>query len=284
MKEADLEELLRKNVELICEDGESMLIIGQQVRNECNGRSDLTAIDNQGNLVLIEIKRDRQDIVQRKEAFEFQAIRYAASLAKVHSTEDLVRDFIIPYIDLHDSELFTEPTLTITEQARRYLAQFLNANDVTFFNQKQRIILVASDFDLQTLLVVAWLSQNQLDVTCYKMTPYVDPLSKQIILDMQKILPVRDCSDFFIKVESSPNLRTEGRKEPYRRNLPKLREMSELQILEPGDILIPKGYEFEAELLENGNVMTEHGEMALSDWLKTFGWTSGNIYDCMTQK
>ena len=60
--------------------------------------------------------------------------------------------------------------------------------------------------------------------------------------------------------------------------------MSELQILEPGDILIPKGYEFEAELLENGNVMTEHGEMALSDWLKTFGWTSGNIYDCMTQK
>lgn len=144
------------------------------------------------------------------------------------------------------------------------------------------VVVIRILFSLQSLFL--WLSQNQLDVTCYKMTPYVDPLSKQVILDMQKILPVRDCSDFFIKVESSPNLRSEGRKEPFRRNLPKLREMIELQILESGDILIPKGYEFEAELLENGNVMTEQGEKALSEWLKTFGWTSGNIYDCTTQK
>ncbi|GEN82851.1 hypothetical protein SLU01_11630 [Sporosarcina luteola] len=58
-----------------------MLIVRKQVRNASNGISDLTAIDHEGNIVLIEIKRDRKDIEGRKEAFEFQAIRYAASYA-----------------------------------------------------------------------------------------------------------------------------------------------------------------------------------------------------------
>ena len=39
------------------------------VGNKENGRSDLTAVDQNGNLVLIEIKRDVEDIKQRREAF-----------------------------------------------------------------------------------------------------------------------------------------------------------------------------------------------------------------------
>lgn len=50
---------------MICDDEESMLIIGRQVKNEAYGRSDLTAIDNNGNIVLIEIKRDRKVLLQR---------------------------------------------------------------------------------------------------------------------------------------------------------------------------------------------------------------------------
>ena len=79
MKENDIEEILRCSIDMLCDDEESMLIVGRQVKNEKLGRSDLTAIDNNGNIVLIEIKRDRKDIENRKEAFEFQAIRYAAS-------------------------------------------------------------------------------------------------------------------------------------------------------------------------------------------------------------
>ena len=45
MKESDIEEILRKNVDMLCDDEESMLVIGQQVKNESNGRSDLTAIE-----------------------------------------------------------------------------------------------------------------------------------------------------------------------------------------------------------------------------------------------
>lgn len=98
MIENDIEEILRNSIEMICDEEESMLIVGKQVRNEKSRRSDLTAVDNNGDIVLIEIKRDRKDIIYRKEAFEFQAIRYAASYATIDSTDDLVKKVYAPYI------------------------------------------------------------------------------------------------------------------------------------------------------------------------------------------
>ncbi len=74
MTENHIEEILRNSIDMICDKEESMLIVDRQVRNERNGISDLTAVDNNGDIVLIEIKRDIRDIVSRKEAFEFQAI------------------------------------------------------------------------------------------------------------------------------------------------------------------------------------------------------------------
>lgn len=100
MKESDIEEILRQNVDMICDDEESMLIVGQQVKNELRGCSDLTAIDNNGDLVLIEIKRDKADIVSRREAFEFQAIHYAASCATIKSDDELIQDVFAPYNEI----------------------------------------------------------------------------------------------------------------------------------------------------------------------------------------
>ena len=104
MQENDIEELLRSNIDMICNEEESMLIVGKQVRNAKHGRSDLTAIDNNGNIVLIEIKRDRKDIEGRKESFEFQAIRYAASYTTIEKSEDLVSKIYAPYIEKYRSE------------------------------------------------------------------------------------------------------------------------------------------------------------------------------------
>jgi RecB family endonuclease NucS len=67
MQENDIEEILRCSIDILCDEEESMLIVGRQVQNEKVARSDLTAVDNNGNIVLIEIKRDRKDIENRKE-------------------------------------------------------------------------------------------------------------------------------------------------------------------------------------------------------------------------
>ena len=83
MMEDQVEEILRKNIDMICGDEESMLLVGQQAANRAQARCDLIAVDQEGNLVLIELKRDRQDMRRRPEPLEFQAIRYAASCAAI---------------------------------------------------------------------------------------------------------------------------------------------------------------------------------------------------------
>jgi len=123
MLENDIEEILRNNVEMLCDEEESMLIVGRQVRNEENGRSDLTAVDSDGNIVLIEIKRDKRDIEGRKEAFEFQAIRYAASYATIGTVDDLVKKVYVPYIEKYRDE-FELGELTSYEVGIRKLNEF----------------------------------------------------------------------------------------------------------------------------------------------------------------
>jgi len=160
MKENDIEEILRCNIDMLCGEEESMLIVGRQVKNEKLGRSDLTAVDNNGSLVLIEIKRDMKDFESKKEAIEFQAIRYAASYATIETPEELVEKVFAPYIEKYRSE-FEIGELTTFELGIRKLNEFLEENQAgNDFNKKQKIILAASDYDDQTLSAVAWLNNN----------------------------------------------------------------------------------------------------------------------------
>lgn len=140
MTEHDLEELIKHNTNLISED-ESMLIVGQQVRNSDNGICDLVALNQNGDLVLIEIKRDKKDIEARREAFEFQAIRYAAGFATITDIDDLISKIYAPFLEKNQNN-HHNPTLTITEQANRNIVSFFEENNITIedFNQRQQII------------------------------------------------------------------------------------------------------------------------------------------------
>ena len=274
--EADIEEILRCNIDMLCGEEESLLIVGRQVKNEKLGRSDLTAVDNNGSIVLIEIKRDMKDIESRKEAFEFQAIRYAASYATIESPEDLVKDVFAPYIEKYKNE-FELGELTSYEMGIRKLNEFLEANDaVSDFNNKQNIILAASDFDDQTLSAVAWLNSNGVDMSCFKLIPY--KLNDEVFIDAIKVLPLTEYDDYYINLldKTSPK----AKKKPHaRRSLPKIDAMLEWGVVKPGDIIIAKNYGNEATLLENGNVSVDGKEMSMQIWLKEiFGWASIQTY------
>lgn len=277
MKESDIEEILRKNIDMVCDEEESMLLVGQQVRNEKNGRSDLTAIDNNGDIVLIEIKRDKKDIGIRKEAFEFQAIRYAASFATIKSTDELVQNIFAQYVEKHKSEFIAQSDLTSTEIAKRELKNFFDKNEITAFNQHQRIILVASDFDEQTLSAVAWLNNSQVDISCYKICPYI--FNDNILIDMKKILPVVSYDDFYVNLVQKDNFQKSERSNIVRKSLPKIDSLMEWGIVQPGDIIVAKGTEEEAELQANGLVKTNTGIQSMQQWLKgIFGWSSVQTY------
>ncbi len=278
MLENDIEEILRNSIDMICDDEESMLIVGKQVKNEKRGRSDLTAVDNNGNIVLIEIKRDRRDIENRSEAFEFQAIRYAASYATIESTDDLVKKVYAPYIEKYRQE-FELGMLTSYELGIRKLNEFLVVNEAEkSFNDKQRIILVASEFDEQTLSAVAWLNSNDVDISCFKIIPY--KIIEDIFFYIEKVLPVAKDNDFFVNLldkKIDPVKKTD--KKITRRSLPKIDMLLEWELVKAGDIIIAKGKEDEATLLANGNVNVNGVEKSMQVWLKeVYGWASIQTY------
>lgn len=281
MIENDIEEILRNSIDMICDDEESMLIIGRQVKNESHGRSDLTAIDNNGNIVLIEIKRDRKDIEKRKEAFEFQAIRYAASYATIDSIDELVKKVYAPYIEKYSSE-FELGELTSIELGIRKLDEFLKANGVeSHFNLKQRIILVSSDYDEQTMSAVAWLNSNNVDISCYKLIPY--KINNELFLEADKILPLPEYKDYYVNLmdkSSTATLFNSKKKDVIRRSLPKIDEMLEWGVVKAGDIIAAKNKEEnEGTLLKNGNVLVNGKELSMQVWLKElYGWSSVQTY------
>lgn len=283
--EEDMEELLRNNIDMICDEEESMLIVGRQVTNAEKGRSDLTAIDNNGNIVLIEIKRDRQDIERRKEAFEFQAIRYAASYAMIEDIEDLVNKIYAPYIDKYRDE-FEMNELTAPEIGTRKLIEFLEANDAeATFNQKQRIILVASEFDKQTLSAVAWLNSNRVDISCYKLIPY--QMDERTYLSIEKVLPVMEYEDYYVDIlhGKEKTVTEKQRGTIKRRSMPKIKDMLNWGVVQPGDELGVRGREETAILLQSGNVDVNGEEKSLQAWLQEIlGWSSVQTYEFTTLK
>ena len=279
--ESDLEELLRLNADLIGDgEEEALMIVGQQVKTAAGGRSDLIAIDNTGNLVLIELKRDKEDIVHRKEPFEFQAIRYAASLAAIKSKEKFIECIFSPYVEKHRSDFssYTD-TLTSTEIAKRVLDDFYQQNNIpaSSFNQKQKIILVASDFDEQTMSAVSWLCSNGLNIACYRALPY--ELNGQIIIEMERLLPLDEYEDYFVSVhESDASLKRESSGTvSSRTTLPRIDKLLAWGAVKAGDILHAKGRDNEkVTLLQDGRVKTQDGSiMSMVSWLKgVYGWSA----------
>lgn len=278
MIELHVEEIIRNSIDILCDDEESMLIVGRQVKNESLGRSDLTAVDNNGNIVLIEIKRDRKDIENRKEAFEFQAIRYAASYATIANVDDLVKKIYAPYIEKYRSE-FELGELTSYELGLRKLNEFLKDNGAeNSFNHKQKIILVASDFDEQTLSAVAWLNSNKVDMSCIKLIPY--QIDGEVFFNAEKLLPLANYDDYYVNLLEKVSSGHKANKVIKRRSLPKIDEMLLWGVVKEGDTIIAKGRDDEGILLGNGSVLVDGKEKSLLAWLKeVFGWSNIATYD-----
>jgi len=280
IKERDIEDLLRSHIDLLIED-ESLLIVGQQVSNTENGRNDLVAIDENGALVLIEIKRDQADCKARKESFEFQAIRYAASLATIEKPEDLVELCFERYIEKHCSE-FVLDGLTAREFAVRRLEEFLDANDIDAeFNFYQRVFLVASSFERQTESAVSWLIKTGVDISCFQISPI--GIKKEIFLNIEKVLPPKNLDDFLVDLSRKRKTPYSNEKKSVKRKqyLPRMDKLFEWGILKKGDALNIKGKDnSEAVVLDSREVQYKGETMTYNQWgQKVTGWSSICIYE-----
>lgn len=285
--ECHVEEFLRRNISLLfdgnSDGGETLLIVGQQVVNLKGARNDLVAVDGDGNLVLIEIKRDGADMAGRTKSLEFQAVRYAASLATIETVDDLVDRVFARYVKRRASE-FGLGDLTPEEMAKRRLDEFLSANGVSnVFNKRQRIMLVSSGFDEQTLSAVAWMNANGIDITCISLNPVRS--AGQVFLSAEVLIPARKIEDYLIPIREnaagSADALPRSKAAKSRSSLPRMAKLMEWGIVRTGMALSIKNYEqSEAVVRDAKTVRYRDADMSFNEWgQKVTGWSSICIYD-----
>jgi hypothetical protein len=241
----------------------------------------LVAVDSNGAVVLIEEKRDAADISARKEPFEFQAIRYAASYATIETPEMLVERLFTPYVERHRKE-YPAQDLTHHELARRTLRDFLDKNNAApTFNARQKIILIAADFDAQTLSACAWLAANNIDIRCLRLQPH--DLSGQTLLLVEQVIPPARLEEYFVSVAdaSESSKAATGPGAGTRQTLPRMSQLLAWGLISSGDSLYIKGHPDKPATIVDANRVTANGQdMSYNGWGKAVtGWSVIGIYE-----
>ena len=148
--EADLEQWLEANPDGILEDG-PLLIIGRQVPTDLGKAIDLLGVDREGNVVVVELKRDRtpRDVVA-------QALEYAAFAAKLDAAalEGVLGEY-------HPDE-----PRGLAEQHREYFDQ----SEAVAFNKDQRIVIIGQQVTSEIRQTALFLGAKGIPVTCVEFT------------------------------------------------------------------------------------------------------------------
>jgi predicted transport protein len=175
----DIEEWVEKEPNIL---GEGLLIIQKEFAgfDDTKERLDLLAIDENGYLVIIELKRDDSG-----KDVNWQAIKYAAYCST------LTNDDIF--------EIYSQYSQYSKIEATTSISRFLDVEvDSLELNQKQRIILVSKQYRKEVLATVMWLLDNNIDVKCVEIQPYKDKTGNLFIVP-KVILPTPDTEEYRIK-------------------------------------------------------------------------------------
>ena len=178
----DLQEWIVDNPTIL---GEKLLIIQKEFDGfpDTNERLDLLALDENGQLVIIENKLDDtgKDVV-------WQSLKYVSYCATLTKSEI--------------SEIY-QRYLGTSGNATEKIAEFYDDQDYESIRLNppgglQRIVLVAANFRKEVTSTVLWLRDYGIDITCVKVTPYMD--GDKLYLDPVRILPIQDVGDYQIRL------------------------------------------------------------------------------------
>ena len=171
-KESTLEGWLENNPDGIVEDGK-LLIIGRQVITNLGTVIDLLAVDRQGSVVVIELKRDRTP----RETLA-QALEYASFAEELDSNQ--LQDILRSYIN--------DDSTNLSEYHRQYFE--LATDEAVAFNKDQRIVIVGQAITNEIRQTSGFLQKKGFQVTCVEFSFFeaeggVRLLSQDIVLGKQ---------------------------------------------------------------------------------------------------
>ena len=179
----DIQEWISNNPEIL---GEDLLIVGKEFSgfDRTNERLDLLAVDTDGRLVIIELKRDDTGTDAH-----WQAIKYASYL------RDASQEVII--------EMLTKFGNMSTDEAIQKLLQHLDSDDLSELNNDQRIILASHRFAPEVTNAVLWLNDKVPGddfITRIQLTPHHDAESDSLYIQVNTIIPVPGTEDLTVGI------------------------------------------------------------------------------------
>ncbi len=181
----DIEKWIEEQPDLV---GEELLIITTEYDkfNKTNKRLDILALDKNGKIVVLELKRDDSG-----RNVELQALKYAA-FCSTFTLDGIIKERKI-YLEKKGK--------TVTEQnVLKEIEEFIENPEFQEVDDKPRIILISKEFRLEVTATVLWLRTFQVDISCVKLTPYKINES-EIGIIAQKIIPLQEAEDYQIQVE-----------------------------------------------------------------------------------
>jgi len=201
--------------------GEDLLIVTTEYDrfDKTNDRFDILAIDKNGKLVVIELKRDVAD-----KFADLQAIHYAAYCSNINLEQivDMMADY---KKKRHEKDVSKE-------EIKNDIIEFISNSDFSEFDNNPRIILAANDFREETLSAVLWLRDNGIDITCIKLEPY--KIGDNIVIKPEIIVPLSEAKDYIVQVEQKKKTNSEltKRRREYYEFWSKL--LKEFKMAKPG--------------------------------------------------
>jgi hypothetical protein len=161
--------------------------------DDSNRRIDLLGIDQDGNIIVIELKRDATG-----SHMELQALRYAAMVSTMNFSQA---------VDIYQKYLGD------SKNAKVELREFLNWEEEkeAEFPKDVRIVLAAADFSKEIATAVIWLNQKDLDIRCVRMKPY--KLGETVLLDVEQIIPLPEAQDYQIRVKQQATIQKAAKTE-----------------------------------------------------------------------
>ena len=276
LSEEYVEKLLSSGV-MLRGKGELKIVGRQVILSEYRWKADLIGLRKDGTLVVIEVKRDREDMERRKEPCEIQVIRYAACLADLRSVEAIVdnmyADFAAQSIVLSDTneELRSE---AVRETLIDELTTWLRPNAA--INNKQELVLVASGFDAGTLLACEWMAQPQFGIviTCMQVSPFKNTEGK-LLLVVDKVFPIDSVKDMIKK----PARKILEPSDPSNRNVfPSTVDMLDAGLIKEGQPVYLKGTNVTATVVDGSYVKSGDVEMRWNEWAKKYKTGSFSLY------
>ena len=182
----DIQEWVAANPGIL---GDDLLIIGKEFSgfDRTNERLDLLAVDRDGKLVIIELKRDDTGADAH-----WQAIKYASYFRRTTADE------IVMMAAEHIGESQAETA--------NILRRHLDADDLNDLNNDQRIILASHRFAPEVTTAAVWLNEKFPGddlITCVTLIPYRDAQNGALYVQASTIIPTPGLDDYLIGVGQS---------------------------------------------------------------------------------